>query len=74
MSALGAIKTTAEAGTSYDQMLAAGNASGEALVQSAIDALVNQTRDIERAVSALSLSPIEFEGSDSLDNPSAVFE
>ncbi|MEM9369658.1 MAG: imelysin family protein [Pseudomonadota bacterium] len=74
MSALGAIKTTAEAGTSYDQMLAAGNDSGEALVQSAIDALVNQTRDIERAVSALSLSPIEFEGSDSLDNPSAVFE
>ncbi|MEM7237680.1 MAG: imelysin family protein, partial [Pseudomonadota bacterium] len=74
MSALGAIKTTAEAGTSYDQMLASGNESGEALVQGAIDALVNQTRDIERAVSALSLSPIEFEGSDSLDNPSAVFE
>ena len=30
--ALGAIKTAAEAGTAYDQMLATGNAAGEALV------------------------------------------
>ena len=72
--ALGAIKTAAEAGTAYDQMLATGNAAGEALVMGAIDALVAQTRSIERAVSALELEAIAFEGSDSLDNPEAVFQ
>jgi putative iron-regulated protein len=72
--ALGAIKTAAEAGTAYDQMLATDNTTGEALVMGAIDALVAQTRSIERAVSALSLEAIAFEGSDSLDNPEAVFQ
>ena len=50
MLALGAIKTAAEAGTHYDQLLATGNAAGEALVMAAVDALVAQTRSIERAV------------------------
>ncbi len=74
MAALGAIKTTAEAGTHYDQMLAAGNTAGEALVMGGVDALIAQTRVIERAVTALGLSQIAFEGSDSLDNPDAVFQ
>ena len=74
MDKLGQIKTTAESGFAYDQMLARGNAAGEALVLGAVDALVAQTRDIERAVSVLGLDQIAFEGSDSLDNPSAVFE
>ncbi|MBP7001308.1 imelysin family protein [Amaricoccus sp.] len=74
MAALGAIKTTAEAGTSYDQMLATGNTAGEALVMGGVNALIDQTRAIERAVSALGLSQIAFEGSDSLDNPDAVFQ
>ena len=39
-----------------------------------VNALIDQTRSIERAVSALGLDAIAFEGSDSLDNPSAVFE
>jgi putative iron-regulated protein len=74
MMALVAIKVVAEAGTSYDRLLAPGNAAGEALIQAAIDALVAQTREIERAVAALELEPIAFEGSDSLDNPAAVFQ
>jgi uncharacterized iron-regulated protein len=45
-----------------------------ALVMGAIEAVVAQTRSIERAVSALSLDAIAFEGSDSLDNPDAVFQ
>ncbi|MEM7634088.1 MAG: imelysin family protein [Pseudomonadota bacterium] len=61
----------AEAGESYDQMIAEGNAQGNAVVQAAIDALVAQTRTIEKVVAALDLK-IEVEGSDSLDNPSAV--
>ncbi len=74
MIALAAIKTAGEAGTAYDQMLAPGNAAGEALVQTAIDALVAQTRNIERAVEVVGLTPITVEGSDSLDNPTAVFQ
>jgi len=61
----------AEAGESYDQMIGEGNAQGNAVVQAAIDALVAQTRTIEKVVAALDLK-IDVEGSDSLDNPSAV--
>ncbi|MEO0429104.1 MAG: imelysin family protein [Pseudomonadota bacterium] len=74
MMALGAIKTTAESGMAYDQMLDPANETGGALINAAVDALVAQTRDIERAVSTLGLEAIAFEGSDSLDNPSAVFQ
>ncbi len=73
MIALGDIRTAAEAGTSYDQMLGA-DAAGGALVQEAIDKLVDQTKSIERAIAAVGLDTIEVEGSDSLDNPGAVFE
>ena len=65
---------TAEQGTAYDQMIGEGNEAGNAKVQAAIDALTAQTKAIEAAVAALKLSPIAFEGSDSLDNPSAVFQ
>ena len=72
--ALLAVKTAAEGGLAYDQMLEAGNKEGEALITGAVDALVTQTASIERAVGALGLSKIDFEGSDSLDNPNAVFQ
>ncbi|MEX0311053.1 MAG: imelysin family protein, partial [Tateyamaria sp.] len=68
------IKTAAEAGFAYDMMLAEDSEVGEALIMGAVDALVNQTRSIERAVAALGVDQIEFEGSDSLDNPDAVFQ
>ena len=74
MGELGQLKAAAEAGFSYDQMLERGNAGGEALIMSAVDALVSQTKSIERAVTALNLDQIGFEGSDSLDNPNAVFQ
>ncbi|MCT4609468.1 MAG: peptidase [Pelagimonas sp.] len=73
MIALGDIRTAAESGTSYDQMLAADAPSG-ALVQAAVDKLVEQTGTIEQAIAAVGLDKIEVEGSDSLDNPNAVFE
>ena len=68
------MKTAAEAGFAYDMMLERGNEAGEALIMGAVDALVDQTRSIERAVAALGVGGIEFEGSDSLDNPDAVFQ
>ena len=74
MMALGLIKTTAEAGFSYDQMLERGNAAGESLVMGGVNGLIDQTRSIERIVAALGLDEIAFEGSDSLDDPEAVFQ
>ncbi|QFT80471.1 Iron-regulated protein A precursor [Roseovarius sp. THAF27] len=72
--ALGRIKSAAEAGFAYDEMLARGNAGGEALIMGGVEGLIEQTRSIERVVSALELGGIEIEGSDSLDDPSAVFQ
>ncbi|WP_085868691.1 imelysin family protein [Pseudoruegeria aquimaris] len=71
--ALGAIKTAAEAGFAYDMMLERGNAGGEALIMGGVNGLIDQTRSIERVVAALGTS-ISVEGSDSLDNPEAVFQ
>ena len=73
MKALGAIKHAAEAGFAYDQMLERGNADGAALIMGGVNGLIDQTKTIERLVTALELNTIEFEGSDSLDNPAAVF-
>ena len=72
--ALGRIKHAAEAGLSYDMMLERGNDGGEALIMGGVNGLISQTQSIERVVAALGLDAIAFEGSDSLDNPSAVFE
>ena len=65
------LKDTSDKGEAYDQMIGADNAAGNAIVQAAIDGLVGQTRAVEAVVAALGLK-IEVEGSDSLDNPSAV--
>lgn len=73
MQALGRIKSTAEAGFAYDQMLERGNEGGETLIMAGVNGLIDQTKTIERIVTALELDQIEFEGSDSLDNPDAVF-
>ncbi|RWN35491.1 MAG: peptidase [Mesorhizobium sp.] len=69
-----AIKARALAGEAYDQQIAEGNVEGNATVQAAIDALIDQTKSIERAVGSLKLSTIAFEGSDSLDAPDKVFK
>ena len=69
-----AMARRAESTEAYDQMIASGNDEGNAVVQAAIDGLVKQTKSIERAIAALDLGTIELEGSDSLDNPNAVFQ
>jgi len=65
------MKDASDKGEAYDEMIAADNAEGNAIVQAAIDGLVAQTRAVEAVVASLGLK-IEVEGSDSLDNPSAV--
>ncbi len=56
----------------YDQMIGQGNDEGNAVVQAAIDALVAQAKELERAIAAVELKAVKFEGSDSLDDPSKV--
>ena len=74
MMALARIKTAAEAGFAYDQMLERGNAAGEALIMGGVNGLIDQTRSIERVVTTLGLDHVAIEGSDSLDAPDAVFK
>jgi putative iron-regulated protein len=74
MDAMNAMYLRALTVESYDQMIGEGNDAGNAVVQRVIDALLDQTKSIERAVATLDLKAIEFEGSDSLDNPSKVEE
>ena len=74
VAALDELVSAAEGGMAYDMMLAPGNSEGEALITAAVDGLVKQTQAIERAVTALGVSGLAFEGSDSLDNPTAVFQ
>ena len=74
MAAMDAMVERGKTVEAYDQMIGEGNETGNATVQAAIDALIDQTRSIERVIAALDLHSIELEGSDSLDNPNAVFQ
>jgi putative iron-regulated protein len=69
-----AMAKRAETVEAYDQMIGEGNAEGNATVQAAIDGLIAQAKTVERVIAALDLGTIELEGSDSLDNPGAVFQ
>jgi putative iron-regulated protein len=72
LAALKAIKDTADSGKmAYDQMIGPDNPAGNKMVDAAVQALVTQAHSVEAVVAALGLK-IEVEGSDSLDNPSAV--
>ena len=56
----------------YDQMIGSNNPQGNQIVQNVVDSLTAQTAVIEELIPALALNQMAFEGSDSLDNPSAV--
>lgn len=62
----------ANSGNTFDVLIASGNTEGNTVVQKVVDALTAQTRSIEKAMNALALGSVVLEGSDSLDNPSAV--
>lgn len=70
--AMAALVAAAEQGEAYDQMLAMGNAAGNARIQAAIDALTAQTRGLEKVMAVLDVPAASFEGSDSLDAPEKV--
>jgi putative iron-regulated protein len=64
--------TRAETKEAYDQMIGEGNAEGNAVVEKAIEALIAQAKELERAIAAIGLDKIAFEGSKSLDAPDKV--
>jgi len=72
MSAMQVMVDEANKGNTFDVLIGEGNAEGNKVIQDVVDALVDQTKTIEKIVVALNLEEIEVEGSDSLDNPSAV--
>lgn len=67
-----ALVARAETVEAYDQMIGPNNPDGNAVVQAGIDALIAQTKELERAITVLNLKDIKFEGSDSLDQPDKV--
>jgi len=68
------LKDTADSGKmAYDQMIGPDNPAGNRIVEDVVDTLVAQARAIEGVVSGRGLS-VQVEGSDSLDNPTAVIQ
>jgi len=67
------IVNSANKGITYDMLIAKDNKKGNLLVQNAIDALVQQSENIEKVAKLLEINNLQVEGSDSLDNPEAVF-
>ncbi len=74
VAAMQAIADAAENGEAYDQQIAEGNSEGNDRVQAGIDALIAQTRTLERIIAELDLTGVSIAGSDSLDQAGAVFE
>lgn len=69
---LGEIVKRAETTEAYDQMIGEGNTEGNAVVEKAIEALIAQAKELERAVAVLGLQNVAFEKSNSLDAPQKV--
>jgi putative iron-regulated protein len=66
------LKQTADSGEmAFDQMIGPNNPKGNKIVQNVVDTLVGQAKALEAAVAKLNIK-IAVEGSDSLDNPTAV--
>ena len=64
---------SANEGITYDMLIGKDNKKGNLLIQNAIDALVQQSENIEKVAKLLEINNLQVEGSDSLDNPEAVF-
>lgn len=70
--AMQAMVDQAQHGNTFDVLIASGNTAGNAIVQKSVDALIIQTRSIEKAMNLLGLDNIELQGSDSLVSPNAT--
>ena len=71
--AMSALVAEAEKGNTYDVLIGRDNLEGERIITRIVDALMEETRTIEKVINELALVNVSIEGSDSLDNPQAVF-
>ena len=67
------IVESADNGIAYDMLIAENNKRGNKVIQDAVDSLVVQSKGIEKIALTLDIRDLHVEGSDSLDNPDAVF-
>jgi len=71
-SAMQELDNEADKGNTFDVLIGEGNQDGNKVVQNVVDALVAQAKVTEQIIADIRLDGIDVEGSDSLDNPSAV--
>jgi putative iron-regulated protein len=64
--AMRALVDQAEAGNTYDVLIANGNTEGETLLNAAVAALMEQTGTLEKVIGVLQLQNVSIEGSTSL--------
>lgn len=64
--AMQVIVEQAEAGNTYDVLIASGNLEGETLINAAVAGLMEQTSTLEKIIGALQLQNVGIEGSTSL--------
>ena len=70
--AMTALVVEAETGNTFDVLIGRDNTEGEQIITRIVDALMEETRTIEKIINELSLVNVSIEGSESLDNPSAI--
>jgi putative iron-regulated protein len=58
-----------EAGQTYDVLIASNNVEGEEVITRVVNALMEETRTIEKIINQLQLQNVSIEGSDSLPPP-----
>jgi putative iron-regulated protein len=64
--AMQTIVDEAEAGNTYDVLIASGNAEGETVINAAVTGLMEQTSTLEKVIGALQLQNVAIEGSTTL--------
>ena len=71
--AMTALVDEAARGNTFDVLIGRDNTRGEVIITRIVNALMEETRTIEKIINALALTNVSIEGSDSLDNPEAIF-
>jgi len=71
-SAMQRLVDAGESGNTFDVLIGRDNVQGEQIITRIVDALMEETRTIEKVINELALVNVSIEGSESLDNPSAV--
>jgi putative iron-regulated protein len=64
-----AMEALLDQGSPYDMLIAPGNTQGETFINTAVQALMEETHTIEKIISALGLQNVSIKGSDFLNAP-----